>query len=232
MNSQQIAKNLQIANQAQRNALVNSIRTPALQAATDSYLKSFRATSLETAGATDSYLKSFRAVQPHKSVLENINQNLHQVSRVANGTRLAQQLTSQTSVINATARLAQQIRGQHLELFRVFENRGLQAAMANFSVTLPDGWASSAAAYRDRLADELIDDVADDPELAEERLGQLAENRQAIIKCLWRFGGALEGFAYLPESPIPHFLAYLFILAAVIGEVADEFLGECEDDED
>jgi hypothetical protein len=54
---------------------------------------------------------------------------------------------------------------------------------------------------------------------------------KVIITCIQRIGFGMEGFAYLPGSPTPHFVDFLILLPAVIGEVANEKLNQRDDDE-
>jgi hypothetical protein len=118
------------------------------------------------------------------------------------------------------------IREQNQRIAEMIDTSGMRKALAGINFNLPDDWAEQVAAYREEIAAEFAGEV--DMEEAGSGFGRLAEEREAIIACLQRIGFALEGFAYLPRSPIPPFVGYLILLLAVIGQVADEKLSERE----
>lgn len=117
------------------------------------------------------------------------------------------------------------MREQNQRIADMIDTSGMRKALAGINFNLPDGWAEQVAAYREQLAEE----VAGDDGFEGGGFGRLAEEREAIITCLQRIGFALEGFAYLPRSPIPPFVGYLVLLLAVLGQVADEKLSDRED---
>ncbi len=129
--------------------------------------------------------------------------------------------------------LVMQMQKQNEAIRQMLDSSGIKKALASINFALPKGFADHLAAYRDQLAEEVMADAEfPDPEVAEERVGRLAEEREAIIKCLYRVGLAVEGFSYLPESPIPPFVGFLIFLLAAISEIADEILFEGDDDVD
>lgn len=119
------------------------------------------------------------------------------------------------------------MREQNQRIADLIDTSGMRKALAGINFNLPDGWAEQVAAYREQLAEEVAAD--DGLEDAGGGFGRLAEEREAIITCLQRIGFALEGFAYLPHSPIPPFVGYLILMLAVLGQVADD--SEREDDD-
>jgi len=106
------------------------------------------------------------------------------------------------------------------------ESPGVKRLVASVDFKIPEGLADQLAAYGDQLAAEIAD-----PDTAMERAKRLAEEREAIIQSLRLVSVAMEGFAYLPESPIPPFVAYLFVLLLALSEAANRVLIEREDDE-
>lgn len=143
------------------------------------------------------------------------------------GTRLREQLRSQIEFQKMfRPALLEQIREQNAALRQVLDTPGIRRAMANVDFNLPEGLAGQIVAFREQLAAEMAD-----PGIAEEAAGRLAQERGAIIKCLRRVGLAVEGFSYLPESPLPPLIGFLILLLAALGEVADEILTEREDDD-
>lgn len=117
------------------------------------------------------------------------------------------------------------LREQNQPIAEMLDRSGMRKAIASIDFDLPEGWAEQVAAYREQIATE----IESDTETAGSGFGRLAEEREAIITCLQRVGFGLEGFAYLPRSPIPPYVGYLILLLAVLGQVADEKLRECED---
>lgn len=116
---------------------------------------------------------------------------------------------------------------QNQRIADMLNTSGMRKAFAGINFNLPEGWAEQVAAYREQIATEIAGEG--DTEDVGSGFGRLAEEREAIITCLQRIGFALEGFAYLPRSPIPPFVGYLILLLAVLGQVADEKLSERED---
>lgn len=143
------------------------------------------------------------------------------------GTQLREQLQSQIKFQQMfRPALLEQMREQNAALRQVLDTPGIRKAMANIDLKLPEGMAGQIVAFREQLAVEMAD-----PDIAEERAGRLAQERGAIIKCLRRVGLAVEGFSYLPESPLPPLVGFLILLLAALGEVADEILTEREEDD-
>ncbi|HEX5983241.1 MAG TPA: hypothetical protein VFY69_03450 [Solirubrobacterales bacterium] len=123
--------------------------------------------------------------------------------------------------------MREQVREQNVVLRRMLDAPGIKRALVTIDFKLPEVLADQIAAYREQLAAE----VTADPDVAEETAGRLAQDREAIIKCLRRVGIAVEGFSYLPESPVPPLVGFLILVLAALGEVADEILAEREDEE-
>ncbi|HEU4599850.1 MAG TPA: hypothetical protein VFS26_08890 [Solirubrobacterales bacterium] len=118
---------------------------------------------------------------------------------------------------------------QNKRIADMLDSAGMRKAFAGINFNLPDGWAEQVAAFRDQVvADAAAAEMNTDD--TSSGIGRLAEDREAIIICLQRIGFAMEGFAYLPRSPIPPIVGYLLLMLAVIGQVADEKLSEREDD--
>lgn len=146
------------------------------------------------------------------------------------GTQLREQLQSQIDFQNMfRPALLEQIQEQNATIHQLLVGTsGIKKAIAAIDFNLPEGLlADQIAAYREQLAAEL----AADSGVAEERAGRLAEEREAVIKCLRRVGVAVEAFSYLPESPIPPLVGILILLLAALSEVADEILTEREEDD-
>lgn len=145
------------------------------------------------------------------------------------GKQVSETLNLQVKVRNLLPpSLETMMREQNQRIAEMLDNAGLRQAFAGIDFELPEGWAEQVAAYHERLATEVAAEEEADPASG---LGRLAEEREAIIICLQRIGHALEGFAYLPDSPIPHFVGYLIFTLAVLGSVANEKLSERDADE-
>ncbi|HEX8049897.1 MAG TPA: hypothetical protein VF504_00390, partial [Solirubrobacterales bacterium] len=134
------------------------------------------------------------------------------------GLQLAERFRSQIDYRKMLSpALLAQMQEQNAAIRQMLDTPGIRKAMANIDLKLPEGFADQIAAYGDQLVAEISD-----PDVAEERAGRLAEEREAIIKFLRRVGVVVEGFSYLPESPIPPLMGFLIILLAALSEVADE----------
>jgi hypothetical protein len=142
------------------------------------------------------------------------------------GTQLREQIESQIDFQKMLRpALFEQMQEQNAAIREMLHSSGIRRAMASFDFKLPEGMAAQVAAFKEQLEAELAD-----PGLAEERAGRLAEERETIIKFLRRVGLGVEGFSYLPGSPIPSLVGFVILLLAMLSEVADEILTEREDD--
>lgn len=145
------------------------------------------------------------------------------------GRQMSEALNLQVKVRNMLPpSLEATMREQNQRIADMLDSAGIRQALAGIEFNLPERWGEQIAAYHDQVASEVAAE-----EEAESATGfrRLAEEREAIITCLQRVGFALEGFAYLPGSPIPPFVGYFILLLAVLGQVADEMLSEREDDD-
>ena len=146
------------------------------------------------------------------------------------GKRFAEMITVQLKVDDIVPpALRQQVLEQNKRIAEMVDTSGLRKVIANIDFKLPDDLAEQVVVYREGLeaqASEATD--ADDGEIA--GLGRLMQEREAIITSIQRIGYGVEGFAYLPGSHVPHFVGFLILLLAVLGEVANEKLNEREDE--
>jgi len=187
-------------NEARRNqTMIDSVYAPELKAAIANYAKTA--------------MPAFKVSEQWKTQLAEIaaNQPKMQFPKI----EIPQSLLEQ---------MGKQIQLQNQDLIKIAKKHA--ALFGGVKFQLPENYLEAAAVWRGQLADEA---AADDPNVAGERLRKLAREREAIIKCLYRIGLGLEGFAYVPKSGVPHFIGFLFLLAAMFGEVADEFLSEDDD---
>ncbi|HYH52613.1 MAG TPA: hypothetical protein VD761_00635 [Solirubrobacterales bacterium] len=106
------------------------------------------------------------------------------------------------------------------------ESPGVKRILANIDFKVPEGLADQLAAYGEQVASEVADS-----ESGQERARRLAQERKAIITFLQRASGIVEGFGYLPESPVPPLFGFTILLLAMLAQVADEILTEREDNE-
>lgn len=143
------------------------------------------------------------------------------------GERMAEALRLQVKVRSIISpSLGELMREQNQRIADMLDSAGIRRAFAGIEFNLPDEWAEPLTAYREQIATEVAVEEEAEPASG---LGRLAEEREAIIICLQRIGHALEGFAYLPGSPIPHSVGYLILTLAVLGDIANEKLNERED---
>jgi hypothetical protein len=90
---------------------------------------------------------------------------------------------------------------------------------------LPEGWSETVAALREQLEAE-----GGLGESAAERLRRLADERQRIVTCIARCAAVFEACRYLGIN-IPPVMCALVLIAYVLGDVANDFLNERDDDE-
>jgi hypothetical protein len=175
-------------------------------------------------------LRSVSEAQRHQAIVDSIMTPELRKLMQEQGKRMAEALNLQIKVRDVISpSLEALIREQNQRIAEMLDTSGMRTALTGINFKLPEGWAEEVAAYRAQLAGAVADgDGIDD---AGAGFGRLVEEREAIITCLQRIGFALEGFAYLPRSPIPPFVGYLILLLAVLGQVADEKLSEREDDD-
>jgi hypothetical protein len=124
-----------------------------------------------------------------------------------------------------------QIGQQTKILVDLMERPALLAALGGLS-SVPKPLIEQARQHRNDLYDEVVSEVstADSVPLPEV-LGRLAEEREAILVCLKRFACIAVAGGYFGVYRIPNVVLGLIVIFLVIGEVADEILGEAEEDE-
>jgi hypothetical protein len=172
-------------------------------------------------------LRIMDEAQRQRALNEAVNTPAIQKAMKARSEMIRSSIYEQIDFKKLSPSLKQLMQEQSETVRQMLDSSSIRKAIANINFTLPEGLVDQIAAYRDQLAAEVIANAeAADPEVAEERVGRLAEERESIIKCLRRIGIVLEGFSYLPESPIPPLVGFLILLLAALGEVADEILGE------
>jgi hypothetical protein len=178
------------------------------------------------------YAKTLRiasSAERHQALVDSIMTPELRKLMQEQGKRMSEALNLQVRVRDVLPPSMEALmREQNQRIAEMIDTSGMRKALAGINFNLPDGWAEQVAAYREQLAEEVAGDQIED---AGGGFGRLAEDREAIITCLQRIGFALEGFSYLPRSPIPPIVGYLILMLAVLGQVADEKLGEREDDD-
>lgn len=143
--------------------------------------------------------------------------------------------------------LDQQLKVSHLLAFPTYTQMGQQtkilvglmerptllAALGGLS-DVPKPLIDQARRHREDLYDEVAGEVAaEDSTLLPDVLERLAEEREAtILICLKRFAYIAAAGGYFGVYRIPNVILGLIVVFLVIGEVADEILGETEQGED
>jgi hypothetical protein len=138
----------------------------------------------------------------------------------------------------------QQLKGGHLlasptytqmgqqtkTLVGLMERPALLAALGGLT-SVPRPLIEQARRYREDLYDEVVGEAAtEDADLLPDALERLAEEREAILVCLKRFAYIATAVDYFGVYRIPNVVLGLIVVFLVIGEVADELLGETEED--
>jgi hypothetical protein len=117
-------------------------------------------------------------------------------------------------------------------LVGLMERPALLAALGGLS-GVPKPLVEQAQRYREDLYDEVIsEDVAESSTPLPDALERLAEERGAILICLQRFAYIAAIGGYFGIYRMPNVVLGLIVVFLVIGEVADEILGEAEEDEE
>lgn len=203
MTAAEIAKVYMAKEEARRQqALIDSVYTPELKEAVASYMK----TAMPKVEITEQWKKHVAEIIANQPKMEIPR---HEIPH------------------SLLEQMSKQIQLQNQDLLRIARKHATLFGGIKFQ--LPEGYLEAVAAWRERLGEEA---AAEDPRAGAGLLRRLAEEREAIIKCLYRIGLGFEGFAYLPISPVSPIIGYLFMLAAMFGEVADEYILEREDGDD
>lgn len=115
-------------------------------------------------------------------------------------------------------------------LVGLMERPSLLAALGGLQGA-PRPLIEQARRYREDLYDDVVGEVATEDYLPlPDVLDRLAEEREAILICLKRFAYIAAAGGYFGVYRIPNVVLGLIVVFLVIGEVADEILGEAEDD--
>ncbi len=183
---------------------------------------------------TEQISKTFRMAseaQRHQAMVDSIMTPDVRKMMQAQGKRISEAINLQVNTRNLfSPALEAQLKEQNERIGKMLDSAGMRKALAGINFTLPEGFAEQVAAYREQVVAEAAAADADAGDTSS-GMRRLAEDREAIITCLQRVGFAMEGFAYLPHSPIPPFAGYLILMLAVIAQVADEKLSEREDND-
>jgi hypothetical protein len=116
-------------------------------------------------------------------------------------------------------------------LVGLMERPTLLAALGGLS-SVPRPLIEQARQHREDLYDEVVSEVATkDSTSLPDVLERLAKEREAILICLKRFACIAVAGGYFGVYRIPNIVLGLVVVFLVIGEVADEILGEAEEDE-
>jgi hypothetical protein len=94
---------------------------------------------------------------------------------------------------------------------------------------MPSGLVEQAADYGSELAEDLLDEDVPS-ERVEEALSRLADQREAILKCVERINESAIA-AGLFGVPIPNVVLALMIVFYIVGDAANEIIIEREGDE-
>jgi hypothetical protein len=117
-------------------------------------------------------------------------------------------------------------------LVGLMERPTLLAALGGLS-DVPKPLIDQARRHREDLYDEVAGEVAaEDSTSLPDVLERLAEEREAILICLKRFAYIAAAGGYFGVYRIPNVILGLIVVFLVIGEVADEILGETQQGED
>jgi hypothetical protein len=111
-------------------------------------------------------------------------------------------------------------------LVGLMERPTLLAALGGLS-GVPKPLIDQARRHREDLYGEVATEA---PTSLPDVLERLAEEREAILICLKRFAYIATAGGYFGVYRIPNVILGLIVVFLVIGEVADEILGEAEDD--
>jgi hypothetical protein len=184
---------------------------------------------------TEQINRTFRIAseaQRHQAMVDSIMTPELRKMMQEQGKRISEATNFQIKTRNLfSPALEAQLKEQNQRIAEMLDTSGLRKVIANIDFKLPDGFAEQMAAYRQQLEVQ----AAEETEAQNDGgagLGRLAEEREAIIICLQRIGVAMEGFSYVPGSPLPHIIGFLILALAMIGEVANEKLGEREAEAD
>jgi hypothetical protein len=180
---------------------------------------------------TEEISKTFRIAseaQRHQTLVDAVMPPELREAMKDHGKQISEALNLQVKVRDAISpALEGLLLEQNQRIAEMLDSAGMRKVFAGINFDLPDGWPEQVAAFREQVVAQVAAEA--DSGDASGGMGRLADEREAIIICLQRIGFAMEGFAYLPRSPIPPFVGYLVVLLAVIGQVADEKLSERED---
>jgi len=176
---------------------------------------------------TDEVIKTIRiakGAQERQAVINVIDAPVIQQAMKVHADTL-RALNLQIQMPELSPALTAQLQVQNRRIAEMLDSSGLRKAIAGIDFKLPEGLAEQMAAYREQLEVEAAKEEADGDGAG---LGRLVDEREAIIVCLKRIGAGVEGFAYVPGSPMPHFVGFLILALAMIGEVANEKLTQRE----
>lgn len=107
-------------------------------------------------------------------------------------------------------------------------------SLATVYGTIPSGVIDQVEEYGDELIDEITYEasIADEPvEVLDEGLSRVAAEREAIVIALNRTAKVIGGM-HIAGVAIPPLVVVMVIVAAVLGEVADELLRKREVESD
>jgi hypothetical protein len=138
-------------------------------------------------------------------------------------------LVDRTDRLVSSSVLDQLIRQQ-----RIFDGLTRRTTLLQALVTgptsLPSELLGQAERYREDLQDEVAEIAAELPTAMPDVLDRLADEREAILICLKRIGQIGVAAACFGVK-IPPTILGLVMVFYILGEVADEILGERADDE-